>query len=237
MNKLLVPSAAALLILVVALSSFTPALAVTRVVVAPFLQVVTIPEDDQVRQTGVMILGLDGHPETDFLAQFKIIVTLNGVLVDADLVKIDCNVIEKDKEAVSNPKTTSKTVITYKQFDRENLRTKLLDVADQFRCKPKWKPNGDSVGVLDVYFTGPAVKEYIADHILVVEATYTLGRQVFKGAEIQDICLLGFAMGTTPIKVTKSNGDFHYIFPNPMGDYQSCEELALYQRYIIGGFP
>lgn len=243
MNKLILPSAAILLILVIAMSSFAPAAAM-RITLAPVLQVITIPQDDQLRQTGLMFLGLtDGkNKATDLMAQFKIIVLLNGHVVATSgrgiTLTLKCNVIEKDKEALPPDTTKSKTVIVSRQFPRENLKTKLLDVADQFKCKPKWKPNGESVGVLDVYFIGPTVADYIADHILVVMVTYTIGAQTFKGDDMQDICILGWPADDAIVHtVTKSNGDTHDLVENPLGDWAGCEELALYERSVTGQEP
>ena len=234
MNKYVLPSVAAFLILVIAFSSYTPAMAVTRITLAPSLTVVTIPEDDQLRQTGVMLLGMDEGPAalaTDFLAQFKLVITINGVLVPTTGVTIACNVAEKDK--ITNPPdvTTGKTPTKNRQFPRELMETSLVDVADFFVCKPRWKPGGYSVGVLDVYYTGAvADPAFIADHILVVHVTYTVGRQVFYGTEIQDICVLGWSMQAALSSDTLFPGEVKYYIPDPLVGWAGCEELALYQR-------
>jgi len=57
-RKYLIPALASVLVLSMVLSSFTPAMAQPPVI-APKLDVVTIPQDDQVREKGIMILGLD----------------------------------------------------------------------------------------------------------------------------------------------------------------------------------
>jgi hypothetical protein len=247
MNKFVLPSAATLLILVIAISSFTPVMAVSRITLTPYLQVVTIPEDDQFRQTGVMILGLGPDGErlatvpTDFMAQFKIIVTLNGLLLPESGLVIACNVAEKDK--VANPpwQTTGKSPTNVRQFPHENLETLVVDVADQFVCKFRPKA-GTSVGVLDVYFLGDGVdwKQFIADNILVVHAVYTVGRQVFYGAEIQDICILGWPNinGLPPAAYTlvtkySSHGvatDKHWLLTagDPLGSFPGCEDAVLF---------
>jgi hypothetical protein len=244
MNKYVLPSVAAFLILVIAFSSYTPAMAATRITLTPFLQVVTIPQDDQIRNTGVMILGkgLTDTPANqlypDLMAQFKIIVTLNGVIVPKSGVTIWCNVVEKDK--VLNPPdvTTGKTPSTKRQFPREFASTKLVDVADMFVCKPHWKNNLEAVGVLDVYFVGtPGDAAFIADHILVVGATYTTGRQTFVGAEIQDICILGWSMEAAVYNTHPRDLDYFAIYPDALGDYASCEALALYQLNQLTLWP
>lgn len=253
MNKYVLPSVATLLILVIALSSYTPAMAVSRITLVPYLQVVTIPEDDQVRQTGVMSLGVapptgsNGYHYVDSLSQHKLLITLNGLLVSTSGIVVTCNVVEKDKEALPPSTTTGKAPLTKRQFPNENLRTTLIDVADFFVCKARWKPGGLSVGVLDVYYIGAdADTAFIADHILVVHVTYTVGRQVFYGTEIQDICVLGWSMNTvrsiTKVYYTADphtgaavahNSDTHDLVAQPLGLWDSCESLALYQRSYL----
>jgi hypothetical protein len=242
MNKFVLPSTAAMLILVIAVSSFMPAAAVARIAVAPYLEVVTIPEDDQLRQTGIMGLGLTpvgpGVLYLDLMSQHKLLITLNGLLVSTTGLVIACNVAEKDKVAVSRDVTTGKTISKNRQFPEENLKTVLIDVAQYFVCKPRWKPGGMSVGVLDVYYTGPLTRDFIADHILVVHVTYTVGRQVFYGTEIQDICVLGWAMTNAVVtRVTKTNGDYHYLVDDALKVYSSCEEAALLQRAQLAEAP
>jgi hypothetical protein len=230
-----------MLILVIAVSSFMPAAAVARIAVAPYLQVVTIPEDDQLRQTGIMSLNVAAVPGVaylDLMSQHKLLITLNGLLVSTTGLTIACNVAEKDKAAVPRDVTTGKTISKNRQFPEENLKTVIEDVAQYFVCKPRWKPGGFAVGVLDVYFIGPHTADFIADHILVVHVTYTVGRQVFYGTEIQDICVLGKAMtGATVTTVTKSNGDPHQLVDDALQGYSSCEEAALAQRAQLGVEP
>jgi hypothetical protein len=243
-----------LLILVIGISSFTPVMAVSRITLVPFLQVVTIPEDDQLRQTGVMSLGIaiptgsGGYLYTDYMSQHKLLITLNGLLVSSSGIVVTCNVAEKDKEALPPDRTTGKSPLDKRQFPRENLKTVLVDVADMFVCKPRWK-EGTSVGVLDVYYTGAAADSaFIADHILVVHVTYTVGRQVFYGTEIQDICVLGWSMSNTVHAITKvyytadprpgypdiaHNSDTHQLVQDAMVGWSSCEDLALYQRSFL----
>lgn len=242
MNKFVLPSTAALLILVIAVSSFMPAAAVSRIAVAPYLQVVTIPEDDQLRQTGVMglglpVLGTPGAVYLDLMSQHKLLITLNGLLVSTTGLTISCNVAEKDKVALSRDVTTGKTISKNRQFPQENLKTTLIDVAQYFVCKPRWKPGGFAVGVLDVYYVGPLTADFIADHILVVHVTYTIGRQVFYGTEIQDICVLGWSFSPNVMRVTKTNGDNHNLVDDALAAYSGCEEASLAQRALLGDIP
>jgi len=207
------------------------------------------------------------NPENDLLSQHKLIVTYNGATlvwrVGDPGPAIACNWLEKDKVAVQpDPKTGDG-----QQGSWENLMTKLVDVSDKFSCKPRWKhPANDpslyeSVGVLDVYFIGPLPKTpdtlngvetggvtgtsvgvWIADNIMVVEAYFTVGRTVVFGSDIQDICVLGWAVDGTTVdaaatysgSITKPDGTVHYIWSNAMGDFVGCEELALAQRDVLG---
>jgi hypothetical protein len=248
MNKYILPSAAAFLILVIAVSSYTPAMAVSRITLAPFLQVVTIPQDDQVRNTGIIILNrtpvtigaLTGTAYADFMAQYKLVITLNGVLVNNALIDITCNVAEKDKIINKPDVTTGKSPSKNRQFPRELMETEIKDVADMFECKARWKPGGLSVGVLDVYYTGAeGDAAFIADHIVVVHVTYTLGRQVFEGTEIQDVCVLGWSFNTVGITSTVIGTNLEKVVldPRPLMDYQSCETAALAQLLALGLWP
>jgi len=248
----------------------TPVLAqVTRPVIAPMLEVTTIPEDDQIREKGIIILGLvptvQGWPKpidthelppdqvaADYLSQHKLLVTYNGRALlwrqsgAADSKEIDepdvhCNVLEKDKVNPIDDKWGEPTA----QFPEENLVTTLIDVSENFDCKPRWKePAGmpgwyESVGVLDVYFILPEdadPAQWIADHILVVTVTLVVGRAIIMGSDMQDICVLGWAMDTNTKYITKPDGgdDYHFTWPDPLGPFVSCEEAATWQRYYLG---
>ena len=216
-------------------------MAVARVTLGPELTVVTIPEDDQVRNTGVMILGITGHDTgsyNDFLAQYKISITLMGSLVPTSGVTYFCNVAEKDK--IANPpwSTLGKSVTNARQFPHEQIETVVKDVADFFVCKIRWKPGGLSVGVLDLYYTGNnADPAFIADHILVVHVAYTIGRQVFYGTEIQDVCILGWALGTHTLVTTTAGGEVLTLDPDALGDWNSCEAAALSELILLNLFP
>ena len=93
------------------------------------------------------------------------------------------------------------------------------------------------MGVLDVYYIGALTAQYIADYILVVGASLTVGRTTVFGTEIQDICLLGFpapGIEAPAWLITKPNGDQHPIYADPLGDYVSCEDLALQEQAMVG---
>jgi len=247
MNRKMVPIVAAFLIL--AMLGTTPVTYAVTYTIGPKLEVVTIPQDDQKREKGIIILGLGGVTQqgdtaVDLMSQHKIVVTYNGAILTWSLgytgVTVLCNVLEKDKvRLVDDPKTT-----TVPQGTWENAKTKLVDVSANFVCKVRWKSPAagtlESVGVLDVYYKGTAAAAYIADHILVVQAFITLGRTIVWGVEIQDICVLGWAMDSAgakalnPTRLTKPDGTFHWIWADPLGPYAGCEDAALVQRDTLG---
>jgi len=244
MNKRYLPAIAALLI-VVTCTSFLPVFATlpTRLVAQPTLTVVTIPQDDQLRNTGVMWFAETQAAFTagtgtveDLMAQFKIIVSFNGLPVTP--TNFYCQVIEKDK---SNP-------LKNQQAIWENLVTVPKDESGNFICK--WRPGKAGVGVLDVYFTGNAETNpnglawFISDYVLVVGASFVIGRSTVFGTEIQDICILGWPVGTMTVagmapavaayEITKPDGTRHWIYADPLGGFASCEDAALVEKAILG---
>jgi hypothetical protein len=251
MNHKLLSIVSAILILTVLLGASPFTYAVTqRYTTLPTLLVTTIPQDNQVLEKGIIILDLgQASFGRDLMSQHKLLVTYNGQTIIWPVagagVTVFCNFLEKDKvNVIDDPKTGDG-----KQGSWENLMTKMIDVSDHFTCKPRWKSPGvgllESAGVLDVYFSGALganAKYYISDTILVVTATYTIGRSIVWGAEIQDICVLGWAINTNVIQtavapnysITKPDGTKHYIWQNAMGDFVGCEELALAQRDFLG---
>jgi len=266
MNKRYLPAIASLFIIAMLAATIVPvyAAAALRAVALPTLVVKTIPEDDEVRKTGVILLGMTtpefnfavlfpdeyhgligiieypsfllqpGWPEPntptypDFLAQFKLLVSFNGVPVTPDIVT--CQVIEKDK---ANP-------LKDKQFPAENLKTVPKDQSQNFVCKPRWAKPG--VGVLDVYYIGPISGQYISDYVLVVSASYTIGRTIVSGAEIQDICVLGWPSTLVqevgfvfkPVPITKPDGTVHWVYADALGTVASCEDMSLLEKYALG---
>jgi hypothetical protein len=234
--------------------SFMPVFATATLVARaqPQLVVVTIPEDDEVHKTGIIVLDSEapqGAPtptdtaratwlartterHQDLMAQYKIMVSYNGLYVTP--TTIVCQVIEKDKV---NPIKDRQTAIP------ENLKTSLVDQTGLFACKFRWGKAG--VGVVDIYYKGTVAPVFFADYIVLVSAAYTIGRSIVYGAEIQDICVLGWYLGSAEsaavITYLKSLSgqtvDNHYIFPNPLGSYVSCEDATLYQKHLVMGLP
>jgi len=164
--------------------------------------------------------GSSTNPAQDLMAQYKLLVSYNGVPVAATIF---CQYVEKDKD---NP-------IKDKQFLAENLESVPKDVG-WFVCKPRWAEPG--VGVLDVYYTGSGNPATIADYILIVTATYTVGRNTVVGTDMQDICVLGWPSTTAELvyHFTKPSGDAHYIFDDPLAGWVSCESLALSEKAQLG---
>jgi len=232
-KRLYLPAIASLLILCITLASIGPVTALPLVARAvPTLEVFTIAEDDEVRKTGIIVLGLtpkgtdwtkpsdaycDANPGdcVDKLSQHKILVTFNGVPVT---FSVDCQFIKKEKlHPLQKP-----------QFPEEQLRTVLTDESANFVCKLREGKPG--VGVLDVYYIGPQEKQFIADYVLIISAWTTIGRTVVYGMEVQDVCVLGWAIDKNTIVITKPSGDQHFSWPDALGPFVSCEEAALWQR-------
>jgi len=235
MDKRYLPVVASVLILAIAFASVLPVFAVTvvRARANPTLVVVTIPEDDEIRKTGMIVFAdseanFRAHtttwPEADLLAQYKLLVSYNGVPVTP--TAMTCQIIEKDK---ANP-------VKDQQKSWENLKTVPVDQTGAFVCKVRWGKPG--VGVIDIYFKGTPSWKFISDYVVVIGAVYTIGRTYVYGYEIQDVCVLGWPLGTTGNSHwTKPDGDQHYVYPNPLGSWVSCEEAALYQKHYVLGYP
>jgi hypothetical protein len=249
---LYLPAIASLLILCITFTSLGAVVAQTtlRAIAQPTLQVVTIAEDDEKRETGIMVLGLyphtgpginpwpndkpldpyctaDSHqfgPCIDKLSQHKILVTFNGVPVNFN---VDCQFIKKEKmHPLQKP-----------QFVKEQLRTVLTDESANFVCKLRSGKPG--VGVLDVYYVGPQLKQFIADYVMVVTVWTRFGATTVYGAELQDICVLGWALGhagdpPNTFVITKPDGTHHFSWPDPLGNFAGCEEAALWERDAMG---
>jgi hypothetical protein len=176
----------------------------------------------------------------DLLSQHKILATLNGVPTKPDYLL--CEVVEKEKAKI--PPMTSKTP-SLRQFPDEIIKTTLIDVTSNFICKVNWIKPG--VGALDVYFVGPVVSQFIADHMLIVTAGYKVGKMTIWASELQDICILGWSMDSNVLSISMFPGyglstgtytDTYYSWPNPMNGFVSCDEAAAWQlTYLAGGWP
>jgi hypothetical protein len=172
----------------------------------------------------------------DYMSQHKILTTLDGAPVKPDGVL--CEVIEKEKTKLPNRGDKGTDI---RQFPRENVKTTLIDVSKDFICK--YREIKPGVGVLDVYFVGPLVPNYIADHMLIVSVWKRVGRTTLWATEIQDICVLGWAMDDETMGIQKFPLDsdptkYHWSWPDALGPFVSCEEAAIWQlAWISGGWP
>ncbi len=239
MNKRYLPIIASIFILALTATSLIPAAAnqvgLPRMARAmPTLNVVTIAEDDEVRNTGVIVFA---NTETDFktgltsgtftgsdlIAQFKVFVSFNGVPVAPS--SFYCQVIEKDKY----------NLLKKFQAAWENLETVPKDMTSNFDCKLRWGKPG--VGVIDVYFVGSPNAQWISDYVLVVSFDVTIGRTLIYGTEIQDICVLGWDLSGEYDYIDKPDGTDHYIYTDALDDYVSCEDAAMYQKHVVLELP
>jgi hypothetical protein len=185
-------------------------------------------------------------PGMDLLSQHKILATLNGVPTKPDYVL--CELVEKEKAKI--PPMDTKTPAK-RQFPDEIIKTTLQDVTSNFICKVNWIKPG--VGALDVYFVGPRVSNFIADHMLIVTVGYKAGRTTIWASDLQDICILGWAMSLDPdstdvlaislfwnpgLSTFPGGYEYYWSWPDPIGQFVSCDEAAAWQlAYLTGGWP
>jgi len=185
-------------------------------------------------------------PGSDLLSQHKILATLNGVPTRPDYLL--CEIVEKEKAKV--PPMSTKTP-SKRQFNDEIIKTTLTDVTSNFICKVNWIKPG--VGALDVYFVGPRVTNFIADHMLIVTVGYKVNRNTIWASDVQDICILGWAMGmeglteewlgvilfwNSGLSTVPGQYEMYWSWPDPLGPFVSCDEAAAWQlTYLVGGWP
>jgi hypothetical protein len=183
----------------------------------------------------------DSELGMDLLSQHKILATLNGVPTTPTYLL--CEIVEKEKAKIPpmDTKTPSK-----RQFNDEIIKTTLQDVTSNFICKPHWVKPG--VGALDVYFVGPRVENFIADHMLIVTVGYKVGRNTIWASDLQDICILGWSMGLQMIQIELFDNpglstfpaatEYYYSWDDAIGTFASCDEAALWQlAWLNGGWP
>jgi hypothetical protein len=258
-KRIYLPAIASLFILSIVMTSLVPVAAQVMPVARalPTLEVTTIPEDDQVRNTGVMILGLqpnlatwpsdkpvdvnciNSYPGTclKLESQYKFMVTLNGQPLGLTSNQMGapssnfgyfCQFVKKEK---LHP-------LQHPQWPQEVVVTTLTDESAHFVCKLRQDPAGlAGVGVLDVYYTGTLEPQFIADYVMLLTVWYTLGRTTIWGSDIQDLCLLGWANSDNTMYITKPDGTYAFSWPDPLGPWVSCEEAAILQRQNLGLTP
>jgi hypothetical protein len=177
---------------------------------------------------------------SDLLSQHKMLATLNGVPTKPDFLL--CEIVEKEKAKIppQGDKFPSK-----RQFPDEQIKTTLQDVTSNFVCKFRTIKPG--VYVLDVYFVGPQVSNFIADHMLIVTVGYKVGTKTIWASDLQDICILGWSMGENTLAIALfdpyrlSTGDYfdvYYSWNDALHEFVSCDEAAAWQlAWIFGGWP
>jgi hypothetical protein len=178
----------------------------------------------------------------DLLSQHKMLATLNGVPTAPDY--LFCEIVEKEKAKIP-PQTTKSP--SKRQFPDEVIKTTLQDVTSNFICKFRTVKPG--VYALDVYFIGPQVAKFIADHMLIVTVGYKVGTKTIWASDLQDICILGWATGNNAQVLaislflpyglsTGAYTDTYYSWIDPMGSFVSCDEAAAWQlTWLTGGWP
>jgi len=200
----------------------------TFIYAAPTVTVVTIPQDDQLRNTGVMWLA---DSSTDFgtltgaslVSQYKILVSYNGVPIIPS--SMYCQFVEKDKrEPMKN-----------QQGPWETLASVPTDMSTSFLCKFRWGKPG--VGVVDVYYIGSGSPAAIADYVLIIGINYVVGRNTVYGTDMQDLCVLGWPLSTVVdtiyVPPTSTTNAVKYIYADPLGGWKSCESVALYELNLL----
>ena len=235
-RKLVEPAIAVMFLTLALAMSSMPAFA--AVGIGPRLEVLVIPEYDQVRKTGILVLGLTPSagwslPSTsgsNLVASYKIAVSYNGIPFSWDPlnpqngVLLACAVLQKIKV---NPADTAK------QFPEEQLETKLVDVSQFYVCKVRWSSASGfafSTGVLDVYYVGSLTTDAIGDNILTIQTWIKLGNTLVFGVGVQDVCVIGWAVTSRHITIALPDASTYHTWDNPLGPFSSCGAAALAQR-------
>ena len=215
-------------------SNFTSVLAALEALetsqTKPPLDVSTVAEDDPIRNTGVMTLGIlpagyspapSWQPGIDIIAHYKATITYNGIPVQPTYL-----LLQVAKKTVYNPSS--------KDFPDETLASELTDASADFVMMVR--PVTPGVVELDVYYVGPLDRDHVADYTLVITAGFRLGTKVIWGSSLQSLCMLGWSMDPYyPIASTVlPDGTTHYFWTNALGAFVSCDEAVLWQRKMLG---
>ena len=215
------------------------------------LEIQTIPQDDQLREMGIMIAGVRG-PSFDEHAEYKVDFRQDGVHVNPD--KFACFVFQK---TVCNP-TKPRQFLTEEEATKVNDRTGFdpddFDDSSCF-CRFRQAPGVPGVGVLDLYCPGIDIgdDDRWGDYIVKVVACRGAGCVIGAGgtcsggtcgAEIQDLCILGDSSceffdhrGNDSCVGFKdpgfrTEGEFNgsTLFADPIFPFASCKYAAIFQR-------
>jgi len=215
-------------------SNFTSVLAALAALnasrIKPALDLSTVAEDDPVRNTAIMALGIlpagqsPGslyQPGTDLIARYKATITYNGVPVQPTYL-----VLQVLKKTVYNPSP--------KQFPAETLASELTDASSDFVMVIRYGSPG--VVELDVYYVGPLNSEHVADYTLVIMGISRIGTDIIYGTSLQSLCVLGWSMDPyyPPASTMLPDGTTYRFWVNPLGAFVSCDEAVLWQRIRLG---
>jgi len=211
-------------------SNFTSVLAALNASQAkPLLDIKILAEDDPIRNTGIMVLGILPPGATpgsagyqtgsDLIARYKITIAYNGIPITPSGV-----FMQVLKKTVMNPSS--------KQFPKESLASELTDESDKFVLI--YRPVAPGVGELDVYYIGPTDREYVAEYTLVIMAFFRIGRSTIYGTDLQSLCVLGWSMDSYTGVTTLPDGSQYYAWMNALGQFVSCDDAVLAQRIWLG---
>jgi len=211
----------------------------------PELAVEVTAQDDEARNTGVMVLCPGGPPPAgdtratdadtcdndgddmwqDLHAGYDLTIALNGAPIEASIA---CMVTQAQTVSPSDPMDSF-----------EDFRTELTDVSVDFVCVIRSVAPG--IGALDLYYVGPPDAEAVGSYDLVVEAFVTIDTKVIFATDTQHICMLGWPFNdnganmTFAVDASTPDGLKHVKrAPHPLDGFAGCGDAALHQRELLG---
>jgi hypothetical protein len=211
----------------------------------PALAVEVTAKDDEVRDTGVMVLCPGGPPPPagagvadadtcndsgddiwqDLHAGYELTITLDGAPTEATVA---CMVTQEEIVSPSDPMAAF-----------EDFRTELTDVSADFVCVIRTVAPG--VGTLDLYYVGPDDAAAVGSYDLAVEAFVHIGTDVIFATDTQHVCMLGWPFNdnganmTFAVDASTPDGLKHVKrAPHPLDGFAGCGDAALYQRQLLG---
>jgi len=211
----------------------------------PELAVEVTAQDDEVRDTGVMVLCPGGPPPAgdtratdadtcdndgddmwqDLHASYELEITLDGAPTQANIA---CMVTQEETVSPSDPMAAF-----------EDFRTELTDVSADFVCVIRSVAPG--VGALDLYYTGPPDADAVGSYDLVVQAFTTIGTEAIFATDTQHVCMLGWPFNdnganmTFAVDASTPDGMKHVKrAPHPLDGFAGCGDAALHQRELLG---
>lgn len=219
-------------------SNFTSVLAALEALrtsqTKPVLVIDAVAEDDPIRNTGIMALGILPVGQapgpyyqqgSDLIARYKITITYNGVPVHPNGFFMAVL-----KKTVANPPNDP----SFRQFPEESLVSELTDASSEFIVI--YRPIMPGIGEADVYYVGPGTRDDVANYMIVFNAFLTVGRNNIWGTGLQSLCMLGWSMDPYyPVAYTVlPDGTTYRFWVNPLGAFVSCDEAVFWQRVKLG---